>query len=297
MKFERLDFYVRDFLEDERVRMLTWQERGGYTAVLFGMWCWAEKHGTVDLPDEDWVIAGAADIPYEDWVELRARLIDHPFAPLRKDEDAHIIYSPRLRKEYNLALARHEQATANGRRGGRPKGGKATDNPSVSTRLPTHNLVVSNGLAQPSQITNQGSQTTDQQPNEGDGEYPTPAEMSDVDVEKVLEAEVYVLERLGRTTLSSQDRGYLVLAISMVENDITQFRKLVDQAFQAFRPSHPRDRIHSFRYCLPVFEAWFARKDINIPKEPISYVEATRARHSRWRAHNGTLDHLVQPAE
>ena len=123
------------------------------------MWRWADKHDTVDLPDDDWIIAGAVDIPANEWRKLRVRLVDHPFAPLRKDEAAGVVYSPRRRKEYELARARHEQARVNGMRGGRPKSSpKPSDNRPVIAGLPRGTPEVSDGQAQPSRINHQGSE-------------------------------------------------------------------------------------------------------------------------------------------
>lgn len=121
MRFARMDWYPWAFDEDELVRLLSWADQNAYMRILTVMWKWAEKHDTVDLPDDDYRIAGAIGIPVEEWQRLRARLVDHPAAVLKRDSDAGVIYSPRLRAEYAAALARHATAQANGRQGGRPR--------------------------------------------------------------------------------------------------------------------------------------------------------------------------------
>ncbi len=292
MKFPRMDFYPMDFLEDERVRPLTTSQRGAYALVLFAMWRWAEKHDTVDFPDDDWVIAGAVDIPLGEWQKLRARLIDHPFAPLRKDEQAGVIYSPRLRKEYGLALARHDQARVNGKRGGRPKNpAKANANLPVTAYLPMGNPSVSNSQAQSSMISDQASETM--QPPQPDVDKAPAHADDDRDQEA---AEAYVLALLHRDTLTPRDHDYLLQALDMVAFDVPQFCRLVDQAVRSFKPSHQGDRIRSFHYCLPVFEAWVARRQPHLRKEPIDYVTA-RNRYPRRSDAENTLSHLVQPAD
>lgn len=134
-----MDWYPWRFDEDELVKLLTWQERGAYMMVLTSMWKWSEQHGTVDLPDNDWRIAGAVNIPYEDWIVLRERLVDHPAAPLQRDPEAHIIYSPTLRDEYAKSLARTASSRERGRLGGLAK--------TYSQGSAKHE--VSNGLAEP----------------------------------------------------------------------------------------------------------------------------------------------------
>ena len=156
MKFPRMDWYPWDFDDDERVTPLTWQERAAYMTVLTAMWKWADKHETVDLPNNDWVISGAVRIPYDEWMTLRARLIDHPFAPLYLDVTQDTIYSPRLRTEYTKALQRHEQAQLKGGKGGRPKtSNKPPTKPQLTSSLAPANPELSPGKPHLSLITNQ----------------------------------------------------------------------------------------------------------------------------------------------
>ncbi len=121
MKFPRMDWYPWDFDEDEYVKLLPWSQQNAYMRILTVMWKWADKHDTVDLPDDDFRIAGAIGISPEEWAPLRERLVTHPAAPLKHDPEAHVIYSPRIRAEYQKALNRTGSYSERGKKGGRGK--------------------------------------------------------------------------------------------------------------------------------------------------------------------------------
>ncbi len=106
MRFPHFDWYPWDFDEDEKVRVLTWQEKGVYTLVLSAMWRWAAKHDSPDLPDNNRVIAGQIGMPIQDWIAVREVLVDNEWAPLQLDPNDHVVYSKRMREEYAKALKR-----------------------------------------------------------------------------------------------------------------------------------------------------------------------------------------------
>lgn len=166
MKFPRMDFYPWDFKEDECVKLMTWLESAAYMYVLTGMWQWADKHDTVDLPNNDWMIAGAVGIPYEEWCALRKRFVDHPLAVLFVDEEQNVLYSPRLRKEYLAALGRHDMAVAKGKTGGRPKSLSQTeDKPQQTSSLAPANPELSPSKAHLSLISDQETEDPDTEPS------------------------------------------------------------------------------------------------------------------------------------
>lgn len=132
MKFTRMDWYPWDFDEDEYVKLLPWAQQNAYMRILTVMWKWADKHDTVDLPDDDFRIAGAIGISVEEWAPLRERLVDHPASLLKRDPEAGVIFSSRMREEYQKALDRSAQAKENGSKGGRPKNAREpVENPQV----------------------------------------------------------------------------------------------------------------------------------------------------------------------
>lgn len=122
-------FYPKDFLSDEHVRLMSLQERGAYITLI--CLCWAE--GTIP-----------AD------VALMSRVLGSPEHALRKmwpalapcfrpaGTDASRLIHPRLERERKKQRAFRRKQAENGRRGGRPpQSGKPTANPSLNPSLST----------------------------------------------------------------------------------------------------------------------------------------------------------------
>ena len=123
-KSPAFQFYPKDFITDERVTLMSMQERGVYITLICK--CWTE--GT--LPSD---------------LVLLARLCGFPSAAFRKcwtaiapcfrpcSRDASRLVHPRLEKERQKQRAYRRRQADNGRKGGRPpQSGKPTANPSLS---------------------------------------------------------------------------------------------------------------------------------------------------------------------
>lgn len=133
MRYPRYDWYPRDWQDDYRVRLLTLEERGAYRELLDHMWIWADRHETVDVPDHDRQFAAWLGVSMEHWLSLRAALIDGPDAPLTREmvDGNAIVYSKRLRQEYERAVKRTEIATAKAMKRHRPGTGTEEQEDSI----------------------------------------------------------------------------------------------------------------------------------------------------------------------
>lgn len=201
-------FYPKDFLSDERVRLMSLAERGAYITLICQ--CWSE--GTIP-----------AD------VAKMAKVIGTPEAPFRKlwpaiatcfkpaTNDATRLVHPRLERELKKQRAFRRRQADNGRKGGRPPHvGKPNPNPSLSTRAnqsPSSDLVLSGSES--------GSQT---HVSERVRAFPPrekgPSEVSDDIAERAGRfceryAELYAKHRkgaryLGKPTLDFQEALQLV---------------------------------------------------------------------------------------
>jgi len=258
MRLPRMDWYPWDFDDDEYVRPLSWTERGAYMILLTAMWKWAEKHDTVDVPDDDYILAAICGIPEADWPVIRHRLIDHPYAPLKRDPEAGVIYSPRLRDEYAKAVARHVSAREKGALGGRPK------NLPKTSSFPGANLEDSDSLAEenPELSTSQAGKTphrssikdqditTAATTTRAHEDEPTPDAVPGSASDPVFEAAVdYVLPLFGRLQLRATEGPQIRRALACVDHDLGRFRAIVDELAQR----KPR-KIRSFGYFVDRFE-------------------------------------------
>ena len=141
-------FYPKDFLADERVRLMSLQERGAYITLI--CLCWSEGTLPADL-------------------ETLARVIGEPVAAIRKvwpaiapcfrpsPRDASRLIHPRLERELTKQRAYRRKQAENGKKGGRPpQSGKPTANPSLSPRAnqsPSFGLISSGSDLVSSQTT------------------------------------------------------------------------------------------------------------------------------------------------
>lgn len=146
-------FYPWDWETDDRVQLLSLEEKGAFISLLIAMWKRSEKEGTVDLPDSDPYIAAQLHVSITDWKRLRAVLVDGEWAVLRVDPERNTIYSKKLRQVYVESLEWTESRRKNGKNGGRPPKNAAPNNLVVSTSLPNANPVLSTSqpLGKPSE--------------------------------------------------------------------------------------------------------------------------------------------------
>jgi uncharacterized protein YdaU (DUF1376 family) len=120
-------FYPKDFLADERVRLMSMPERGVYiTAICL---CWSE--GT--LPADSQTLSRLMGMPVTAfrklWPALEGCFRVSP-------RDASRLIHPRLERERQKQRAYRRRQADNGRKGGRPpQSGKPTANPSLSQQL------------------------------------------------------------------------------------------------------------------------------------------------------------------
>lgn len=111
-KSPAFQFYPKDFLTDENVRIMSLQERGAYITLI--CLCWIE--GT--LPADIVLLSRLCGTPLAAFRKLWPA-IDRCFTNHPNDSDR--IIHPRLERErHNQAEFRRRQS-ANGKKGGRPR--------------------------------------------------------------------------------------------------------------------------------------------------------------------------------
>lgn len=131
-------FYPKDFLADERVRLMSLAERGAYITLICH--CWSE--GTI--PADVATLARVIGTP-----ETALRKLWPAVAPCFRPaaHDAGRLVHPRLEREIKKQRAFRRKQAENGRKGGRPHNpNKPNPNPSLSPRAnqsPSSDLVLS----------------------------------------------------------------------------------------------------------------------------------------------------------
>lgn len=116
-------FYPKDFLADERVRLMSMPERGVYITLI--CLCWSE--GT--LPADTQTLSRIAGMPVASFRKLWPA-VEVCFRP--SPRDASRLIHPRLERERQKQRAYRRRQADNGRKGGRPpNSGKPTANPSL----------------------------------------------------------------------------------------------------------------------------------------------------------------------
>lgn len=108
MRFPHFDFYPRDWANDANNQYQSLAAQGAHINLLALMWNEATDD-TFGLLDNDRGIARALGISLAEWQELRATLIDGPYAVFAVE--AGRIVSGRLREEWQKALDRSQKAT------------------------------------------------------------------------------------------------------------------------------------------------------------------------------------------
>lgn len=143
--FPCLPFWTDAYLGD--TTHLTTQDHGAYLLLLMAMW---RRNGQV--PDDDKDLARIVGLDLPTWRKTKRRL-----RSLLIFEDGSITQK-RLRKEWQYVREKREKNSANGRRGGRPRGNlnnrldKANGSPEETQTKPnpepiTHNHEKPNGFS------------------------------------------------------------------------------------------------------------------------------------------------------
>jgi len=123
-KAPAFQFYPKDFLTDEHVRLMSLQERGAYITLLCQ--CWTE--GT--LPADSERLARLCGVPSAAFRKLWPAL-EPCFRPASR-EDNRLVH-PRLERERQKQRAYRKKQAENGKKGGRPiTQDKPTANPILS---------------------------------------------------------------------------------------------------------------------------------------------------------------------
>lgn len=203
-KAPAFQFYPKDFITDERVALMSMQERGVYITLICK--CWTE--GTIPAN-----------------LVLLARLCGFPVAAFRKcwtaiapcfrahSSDADRLIHPRLEKERRKQRAFRRRQADNGRKGGRPpQSGKPTANPSLShTGFPKESSALSDLRSSSSDFS--------QQTHERVRAFPPPRDKSPSDVSDDMAsragrfceryADLYAKHRKGARYLGKPNLDFL----------------------------------------------------------------------------------------
>jgi uncharacterized protein YdaU (DUF1376 family) len=119
-------FYPKDFLADENVRLMSLQERGAYITLL--CLCWTE--GT--LPADTDRLARLCGVPHAAFRRIWPAL-EMCFRP-DSDTEGRLIH-PRLHRERQKQAEFKRRQSDNGKKGGRPPKQESQNNPSLSSGL------------------------------------------------------------------------------------------------------------------------------------------------------------------
>lgn len=114
-RFPWFPFYVDDWLNDERVRMMSFEERGAYLELLCFQW----REGSI--PSDSQGIASLLGVN----VEFVKSLMDTVLKCFTKSEGR--LVNSRLEIERKKQRAKHRKVVAAGRKGGKAKAAKALD--------------------------------------------------------------------------------------------------------------------------------------------------------------------------
>lgn len=107
MRFPHFDFYPGDWSTDAHNRYLSLAEKGAHIELLCLMWN-AASEMDFGLVDDDRGISRALGVSVAEWQELRAVLVDGPYAVLVARDGK--LVSPRLYEEWQKACAKSEKA-------------------------------------------------------------------------------------------------------------------------------------------------------------------------------------------
>jgi len=130
MRFPHFDFYAGDWANDANNRCLSLAEKGAHIELLCLMWNAATEE-SFGIVDNAVGISRALGISENEWLEMRAVMVDGPYAVLHTENGR--LVSKRLQREWRAACEKSEKAKAS--RSQRQADQKAT---TVPTNVPTN---------------------------------------------------------------------------------------------------------------------------------------------------------------